>query len=523
MPRPAGPPQHRFRAAATLAARYDHAKVVGLPASAMVISNSERKDAHCPRRWWFSRSVGLKQLPGKALRFGAAFDEAMTLMLTFYAQHDGQPYTVDGLKVCPSCAGAVSTQGAATCACCDGTGLGAYALIARKLALTPEVYDEHGGLDAELERLYRALEGWVLTYDESMVRDYRVVDAQPMFAVPITSPSTGKVYRSKVPVVAVEGGWRIADGHDSPEDVQLVLLPWYQLVKLDGVVQERRSGTLRTWETKTSGNPERFSQDLLLDTQLPGYVRALWYVTQVLGHYGGAQPGGWLWDVTSSAPQRDPSVNKDGRWSAKQDGVPSWRWRAALADEPLPAGLAEREAERLEALVLTATAVYEAASDAARDAGRGVAGAAAREQRGAAKAALASAKKQAQAMRNRAVGLGMVQQSAETVDTRLYVRRWGRFTPEQLREYELELYADAVRIAGWLRAAPGTGSTPWQQDERVALHWPRVPLCRMPGGYCPFTGPCLEDSPEARASFDTLQPLRWIHSAALAASTEDTR
>jgi len=520
MPRPQGRPQLRFRAAATLADRYDESVVHGLPASAMVISNSERKDAHCGRRWWFSRSVGLQSLPGKALRFGAAYDEAMGRILEFYRDNDGALYTQGGLHRCPACAGDgwlyVDGQ-QQDCASCGGTGLGAFALVARQLALTPEVYEEDGGLDAELERLQRALEGWLQTYDASMASEYRVLAVQPTFAVPITSPTTGQVYRSKVPVVPTDDGWRLATGHDLPDTVQLVLLPWYQLVKLDAVVQERRSGTLRTWEVKTSGTPEGFSADLLLDTQLPGYVRALWYVTQALGLYDGAQPGGWLWDVTSSQPHRDPRRLKDGSWStAKNQRVPSWRWRQALADEPLNEALASREADRLEQLLQGADAEYDRAAQAAKEAGSGKAGAPFRAARAAAKEAAKAAKVQAQGMRNRADALAMVQLALETVDPALYVRRWGKFTPERLREYELELYADAVRISSWLRAMPGTASQPWQHDERVALNWPRVPLCRLPGGHCPYTGPCLEDSAEARSSFDTRQPLRWLHSAALA-------
>ena len=204
-------------------------------------------------------------------------------------------------------------------------------MVENQMRMNPEVYDADGGIELELERLYRAAEGWLRTYDADMVENYRVVAVQPMFAVPITSPRTGDVYKSKVPVVETEEGWRIANGHDQPEDCRMVTLPWYQLVKLDAVVQARDTGKLRTWETKTSGRPEGFSADLLLDTQLPGYTRALWYVTQVLGLYGGSKIDGWLWDVTSSQHHKDPTVLKDGSFSLSlNQRVPSWRWEEAL-------------------------------------------------------------------------------------------------------------------------------------------------------------------------------------------------
>lgn len=507
----AGDKPRRFRAARTLMARYDEGQVVGLPDSAMVFSNSERKDAWCPRRWWFSRAVGLDPAPGRALRFGAAFDEIMGGILAYYRDHDGQSFPLSGLHRCAGC-------GMKGCALCQGTGAGPFELVARQMATTPEVYEEDGGLQLELERLERAAEGWLRMYDESMVAEYRVLAVQPMFAVPVTSPRTGQVYRSKVPVVDTAKGWRLAIGHDRPDDVRHVLLPWYQVVKLDAVVQSRRTGKVRTWETKTSSNPENFSEDLLLDTQLPGYTRALWYVTQDLGQFGGALVDGWLWDVTSSAHHRDPKVLKSGDYSlAEGQRVPSWRWERVLQGEQYTRQQAEYEASRLERLQAMAEAEAERLGEAAKLAGRGKAGAPAREVRDRAREAAKAAKTSAQRMRYRAGLLAMPEAAREVVDPKLYVRRWGHFTVEQLREYEVELYAEAVRLARWLRESPGTGSLLWHEDEKVALHWPRVPLCRQPGGHCPYTGVCLQDSHEARENFTRRQPVRWLRTAALQA------
>ena len=72
----------RFRAAETVAPRYQPAgDVIGLPAGAMVITNSERKDSFCPRRWWYSRGLGLAQPASSAMRFGSAFDDVMGMIL----------------------------------------------------------------------------------------------------------------------------------------------------------------------------------------------------------------------------------------------------------------------------------------------------------------------------------------------------------------------------------------------------------------------------------------------------------
>lgn len=506
----------RFRPAVTLAHRYTEGEVIGLPRAAMTITNSQRKRAACPRQWWWSEGLQLDSQPGRALRFGRAFDEVMGLLLQHYQLHD-RSITQHDLQRCSHCSGA-------GCGQCEGTGLGYLALIVHQLHSEASELEDTSELDEMVLALGRAVEGWLHQYDDSMVRDYSVVAVQPMLAVPITSPTTGKCYRSRVPVVDTATGWRLATAHDAPEVCQLVTLPFYQLCKLDAVVLNRADGKLWAWETKTSGSPEQFSHDLLLDTQLPGYTRAMWYATQQLGAWGGLRPGGFVWDVTSSQLQQDPRTLVDGSTStASGQRVPSWRWQQHLQAQGLDTSHAAAQqalqvAERAAAALAALESQLEPLEDAARDAGRGKAGAPAREARDAVRQQVKAAKAEAKAAQQLADLLAMPAQARTTVDPALYVRRWGEFTPDQLRAYEVELYADAVRLSGWLRALPGTAAGRWHDTDAVALTWPRVPLCRQPGGYCTFTGPCLEDSPEARSTFTTRQPLRWLTTAAAQAA-----
>jgi len=512
---------NRFRAAATVAPRYDHGEVLGLPSAAVTITNSARKLAACPRRWWWSQGLGYDTASSLAMRFGSAFDEMMGHLLEHYKLHSTSIGSRD-LDTCHSCQG----KG---CASCGQTGLGYLRRVVEQLYTAATELQDTTELDDLVLRLERAVLGWLHTYDRSMVEDYSVVAVQPMLAVPVTSPRTGKTYRSRVPVVDTATGWRLATGHDRPEVCQLVALPFYQLCKLDAVVVNNSDGKLWAWETKTSGSPERFSQDLLLDTQLPGYTRALWYVTQELGAWGGLRPGGYVWDVTSSQRQDDPRTLKDGSTStASAQRVPSWRWNQHLQAQGLNTGSAERQqalqrAAHAAAAQVSLEGLLEPLEDAAKAAGRGSAGAPAREARDAVRSQAKAAKATAKQLQHVADLLAMPAQALATVDPALYVRRWGEFTPDQLRAYEVELYADAVRLSGWMRALPGTGEGRWHDSDRVALTWPRVPLCRQPGGWCSFTGPCLEDSPEARDSFETRQPLRWLNTAAAkAAQTKET-
>jgi hypothetical protein len=478
----------RFRPAVTLAPRYDDQPVLGLPRGAMVITNTSRKDMWCPRRWWYSRGLGLKSPTSAAMRFGSLFDDVMGGILEWYLN---RPQSARG----PSLA---ELQGEDM----DGPlGMACAALWEAQ-----DLYQESGGVEAEIERLCSAVEGWLNTYGDQMATDYQVLAVQPTYAVPITSPRTGQVYRSKVPVVTVEQGWRLATGHDAPESVSHVTLPWFQLVKLDGVVLHRRENTVWAWETKTSANPEGYSRALPLDTQLPGYTRALWYVTQELGEFGGKRIGGYVWDVSSSKPHKSPRKLKDGRFStATNQRVPSWRWQAIVDGLPPEAECKTRIAEQ-EYLVEVAQGYVEECKGTPRYK-------AAKE---AAKAATDLLKR----LQHDSDLWGSYIHAKESVDPTLYVRRWGEFTLSQLAQYEVELYQDAVRTSGWLRKLPGTAGAltkgeQWRElDATVALHFPRVPFCRSPGGFCPYTGPCLQDSLDVRSTFEEREPLKWFTSKA---------
>ena len=66
-------------------------------------------------------------------------------------------------------------------------------------------------------------------------------------------------------------------------------------------------------------------------------------------------------------------------------------------------------------------------------------------------------------------------------------------------------------MVGTATADGGTVS----DDEQVASQWHRVPLCRQPGGSCPFTGICQQDSAEGRAAFAQRHPVRWLTTEAV--------
>ena len=444
----------RFRAARTMPPRYDHAPVLGLPASAFPITNSQRKTAYCPRRWWWAYGLSMDTGSTGPMRFGSAFDNVMGRMLEWYRQRHC-PIEVEALASCHYCGGA-------GCPDCEGTGHGLLTLEYHKIRLSSGEKDDGIDYDDLIVRLERAIKGWIEVYEESFLRDYTVVEVQPMIASPVVSPTTGQVYRSKVPIVQTgDGEWRLANGHDHPSAVNLVVMPFYQVCKLDAIVINNNDGKLWVWETKTSGSPEQFSRHLMMDTQLPGYIRALWYLSKCENKYGGLDVGGFVWDVTSSKKHEEPKVLKSGALStAKNQRVPSWTWRSVVDS------MNEEDRQKY---------------------------------------------------------APMVDHAMESVDPRLYLRQWGEFTPKHLAAYEIELYADALRISKWMRNLPGTGRNMWVDNALVQEQWPRVPLCRGPGGFCSFVGPCLEDSQEARSTFKKRQQVRWLNKKALEAFNKESK
>ena len=460
----------RFRSAATVAARYED-EVVGLPASCMVLSNSERRSAWCSRRWWYAYGNELASPGSRAMSFGSDAHELLDHLYSWRAATDS-PYPDDALDVCPWCSGdgllpqdGPGCRARLHCDRCDGTGHGPLARLQAQLAASPELPggdtpEEHVG------RLRDVLEGYLRVYGREPSDRYRVLAAELAVAAPVVSPTTGKVYRSQVPVVESPGGWRVATADDAEADVQLVLLPWFQLMRLDAVEQDRRTGDLWVREFKTSASPQSYGRDLGLDTQIPGYLRGLAHAVG-LGALGDSSNRvvGYTYDVLGSSNHRRPKRLKSGKLSTdSRQRVPSWYMDEALAEPGERAKYTDDQWGQLQELRAHV---------------------------------------------------------ARTVDPALYHREWGSVSPELQRRYDLELYSAACRLAAMRRDVARAGNDP----ELVALAFPRTPLCRQPGGWCAYKGICLQDSEIGRDAYERRAPVHWLHSKGLTARNtqqEDT-
>ena len=423
---------------------------IGLPKNgrAITVSNTERRRLACSRSWWFSEVERLSTPTSGAMRRGTAWHDFLEDVHRFWMRYD-RAFPEGGEGACVLCVEEPSLD----CERCQGTGEGAIPRYRRSLAesevdgLRTHTDEE---VDAEVDTLSRMVEGWFEVYGREPSSIYRVVGVEVAIARPILNPKTGKVYAPEAYVVReVDGSERLAGtgeisgAVEIPEGATLrsSRLPWYQIGRLDCILQHRRTGVLYVGEWKSSANPLGLVDGLALDPQTDGYCWLLEYAVEI-GAIGkpGDEVVGYIFDVASTAKQYDPQPLKSGGFSKAKRTIPSWRWRRALAAEGLSAS------------------DYREQIDTAR----------------------------------------------QRTDPKLYVREWGASVADARARYGEEMYATARRISNLRREV---GRVERYEDLNVAV--PRTPICRMPGGFCPYRGPCLVDGEDARAAFEVAPAISW--------------
>lgn len=451
--------------------------VVGLPTRAFVLSNSERGVAWCPRRWWLQYVERLHSEPSLPLRFGRAWHNQLEDVYRWWMEHD-TAYPGDGI-VCVWCNGS-------GCARCDDTGLGPVERYRAVIegAITDDGYPlvAQEDIDRDVTRLARVLSGWLHVHGAAPPDNYRVVGVEVAIARCILNPRTGHPYTPETYVVRLaDRSLRLAGTGEASGEVPLppgaeLLVktwPWYQVARLDTVLQHRRTGKLLVGEFKSARDPRGKIDSLSNDTQTPGYAWVLAGCASELW-LGDAPVAGFVYDVASSAYQQDPALLKPTKVKTLDDaGEPIRKGRSYVyelddAGEPVlrSPGLSRDTRKTIP------TWRYEAAI------GR----------HGFDRADYAD-----------------VLLELETRDAKLYIREQGAVSPESQTRYAQEVYADAVRFAAWRRdAARATKNA----DLHVAF--PRQPVCTAAGLGCSFRGPCAQDGPDARSSFTTASGPMWL-------------
>lgn len=458
--------------------RYEKA---GVPVRAFVISNSERMEMGCDRRWFFR--YGERLAPHKevrALRYGSAWAEVMEDLHRWWMVHDA-PYPFaqvlqDGPSTevpkgsCPWCQDGHVTDPETgvkqDCSFCDGNDLSRPFLILadwRQDQIEGRIEDAEG----EAEVLFNALIGYRAVYGDSPPADYRVVAVEQEVAGPILTPE-GKPFRSKIPLVEDGSIWRLARPGETP--TTWAILPWFQVGKLDVVLQNRATGVLWVQDAKSSRDPAGYLRNITVDPQTTGYV---WMLDEalrqgLLGFQG--EIGGVQFDVASSSKQSRPERLVEKELAKKDPG----REKGFTHHPPAYSKAKNRT---------TPSWLY---ADTLRDAPPGPDG--------------------------QGVNLDDYREHIdflrEEVDPKLYVREPLAVSPSGVEEYRLELYGIALQLSEKIRGLPA--STP----EMLPATFPRTPLCRKPGGSCPFTALCSGSTgAEVYDDFTVLDGLTWEKSA----------
>ena len=256
-------------------------------------------------------------------------------------------------------------------------------------------------------------------------------------------------------MLVVEEGDKIRPaGGGEAPGARTVQWPWLYLGRVDAVLQQRTTGAIWLLDHKTSSSPETFASGLAGDPQAVGYV---WLVEQAI----------------RSGALADVGVERDARVAGFVYNIVS--------------SAKQRKPEKLKkgglslAKAISPSWLYE---QAIRENGL----------------AVEDYAEHLQALR-------------ETVDRRLYLAEWVSVGHEDRERFRREVYADAVRISALYRDAARA-----ETHLDLALSHPRTPVCRLPGGYCAYRGPCSQDGEEARASYEVDTGVYWTKQASGAAT-----
>lgn len=471
-------------------------RVIGLPANgqAIILTNSERSDSACPRRWWFREVERLSGGGSWAMDLGTAWHGLLEHVQRWWMDTDST-FPADGADLCPYCAGrghANMRDNPEPCGSCGGDGAGALRRIERTvrasaLAWNPEA-PARGTLsqeDAEslIDTLRRMWEGWIVRYGLGPPKLTQVVGVEVGVAREIVNPRTGRPYCPETYLVREGARYRLAGtGEHSgaqplPAGAELVTVrwPWYQVGRLDAVLRSRGAGrALYVGEWKSSGDPRGLIEGLTVDPQTAGYC---WLLDSeaARAEFGGDRVAGYVYDVASTSYQYDPDPLKAARIPVLDaEGNPQKKggrnvYELDAAGEPI---------ERIPGLSQSKSRTVP--SWRYRDALR----------------------RHGFDPREYADHIGYL---AQHIDPRLYLREPGTTSREVLDRYSEEVYSDAVRFAAYHREAARARDA---VDLNIAF--PRIAVCRQPGGRCAFRGPCILDGSDARREFDVSPGLVWV-------------
>jgi len=289
------------------------------------LTNSERTLAACPKRWWFRYGERLDRDAGPAARLGTAFHEVMEDIWGWWQDYD----TAYPLRFVEH-----------ECIRCHALALVAERWRADFVDCDEPIMTHDEWLD-QVSRLRGMVRGYLIKWGELPPAGFKVIAVELTLTAPLMDGD--KPFKTNVPVVDDGGEIRLASLPDMRAGLspKMVRWPWYQVGRVDGLLQHRDTGALWILEHKTSRSPQSYFEALSLDPQTTGYVWMLKSMCErgLFGDELQNHPNpvaGFLYDVISSSNHHSPTLLKSGELSrAKGKNVPSWLYRDAIKENSL--------------------------------------------------------------------------------------------------------------------------------------------------------------------------------------------
>lgn len=298
--------------------------VFALPPRALVFTNSELRTAWCKRKWHSRYILGIQDdIPiSSPMNFGRVFHQMIeTIHRAWMA---GIGFNFDEQQ---------------------------HELQSQGMAM---LFMEYAGYDEEIReicsRALKAIKGYLhkwcrfdtKTSSWYLRSPWKIVGVEEEFCMPIYTEKM-KHYKSLVRLYynEKEKSWKqYHPGIDwvlqkMPFEVMDVVLPWYQVCKLDFVLYNEEDNKYYVGEMKTSASPLRYAHNLQLDPQIRSYIAALEYAISKGWAEGKGLPkakvGGYFYDIAYSGKHMSPNILKSGGLSkSKNARVFSWEYREQI-------------------------------------------------------------------------------------------------------------------------------------------------------------------------------------------------
>ena len=443
--------------------RYEGVRVIGAPENgrAIYITNSERSSWTCPKRGWFRHVEGLRTTARRrGIDYGTAWHDFLHDVHGYWFATDA-PYPDDGETRCWACHGfgMVTEPPISACARCVGTGLGVVTRLRAKFAAEAKAAgdagypDDRDDLLRDAEILARAADGWLRVNGRAPPESYRLIGVEVAVARAVLVPGTTHPYTPETYLTVDSAGARLAatgEAANPPDGARVVTVRW-------PYYQIGRLDSV--WQHRRTGAIYVAEWKSAVDPT--DVARSLGVDPQTTGYC-------WL---VQGAVENDAFVLPDG--VARIAGV--WFDAAYNGMQYDPESLKKGGLSVAKNRTVPSWRFSAAVT---------------------------------------AMGLDPlvydehVAYLAAHVDPKLYVRDTIGIPEDDQDRYAEELYGFCVQHSAWRRAGARART---QVDINVAF--PRQPVCRLTGGRCEFTGPCLADGEGVREKYEVKTGQRWTPEA----------